>query len=851
MWLKTIDRLAILYFFHVSPEMILKGQISYEKFPKKEFEELLRCYAAEYSDTENHLIYRNMDLQASYSKGDRDIESNLNVYYDLIHVVEEILEIRNNEIVCKYNELRRWREVTRYLGEELPVCIFLARQYQKYGRAYNWYSWNTVLSNTNQQLRAILKQGISDNHFHLFGSAPVFQLIWLKLMNNVNMNSYIKGLAGIKKGRRNMHFYFDEKYDEISMEGMILQAAFMRAVMFAYINGKEYIFNSNENDEIGYAFEDDLIHYLDKRDRICDIQPEIRRIVNVLKAQAVDERSENCADYALETVAYHTQLNWMFSGERKLIYEMLCDVLVRKELPENVRNMLYPYLVIRAKLRGEIIQNNENLGFENFAIYSKQKNGILTSMHDKNAMVEHAILSSFEPGNLKSLEIRISPANTCIQDAMLIDWYDRVIAKCGKIEKRQYFYVFHFSKKMDRNIEKWTDDNIVVKCRDYDVRKKIQVQGYAIEELRNRMPVEAERVHGIDACAQEIGCRPEVFGPVFRKLRHHIVDLDNGLDNRQLKVTYHVGEDFLDITDGLRAVDEAIKFLGLENGDRLGHATVLGISVRKWYEKKGKRIEILRQDYLDNVVWMYHKILEYELTGFDILKDFLEGEFKANYQLVYEKNMQEKDIIKADIYCYYDSWKLRGDHPELYNAEGYYPDMLYRNDSYKMNLDYPENPGLRDKKDVAGLYYMYHYNKKVRIAGNEPIECTIRDMYIQALEQIQKRLREQISRIGLGIETNPSSNLLISTMTDYDEHPIFNMYHPGSMMDKQDSDTQLYVSINTDDKGVFHTSLENEYSLMASALENMKDENGKYIFSPQEVYEWVDKVRIMGNQQIF
>ena len=66
---------------------------------------------------------------------------------------------------------------------------------------------------------------------------------------------------------------------------------------------------------------------------------------------------------------------------------------------------------------------------------------------------------------------------------------------------------------------------------------------------------------GIDACSQEIGCRPEVFAPMFRFLSEHITSDLPEAEVSQLKMTYHVGEDFLDVVDGLRAVDEAIHFL--------------------------------------------------------------------------------------------------------------------------------------------------------------------------------------------------------------------------------------------------------------------------------------------------
>ena len=58
----------------------------------------------------------------------------------------------------------------------------------------------------------------------------------------------------------------------------------------------------------------------------------------------------------------------------------------------------------------------------------------------------------------------------------------------------------------------------------------------------------------------------------------------------RLYATYHVGEDFLDIADGLRAIDEAILFCGLERGSRLGHALALGIDSYEYYKYKGLKV---------------------------------------------------------------------------------------------------------------------------------------------------------------------------------------------------------------------------------------------------------------------
>lgn len=840
MKLKTIDKMAIIYFFHVSPDMILKKWISYHDFPPREFEELLRCYDQEHSDTENHLIYQNMRAYTKSTPEER--ESNLNVFYDLVHVAEELLEISDSDIRCRYSELRRWREITRYLGEDMLICAFLVRKFKRYGTKHDWFCWDTVLGHTNQQLNAIMRQGISDNHFHLFGAAPVFQLIWLKLMNDVNMNSYVKGLQGIQGNRRNMHFHFDYNYGETSMECMILQAALMRAVMYAYLNGEAYIFDSGLS---GEGMEKNLLGYLAMDERICDIQPEIREKINLLKAQAVMARSNNEWDYALNEMEYDERLNWIFSGERALVYGMLCDILVKRELPEFVQEMLYPYLVIRTILRGEIIQNNQNVGFENFAIYNGRKRNFLTAQKDTEMMVKHAVISSFKQGNMRSLEIRINPGNTYIENGRMINFYDRIITRDNRVEKDRFFYVFHFAKRNDKLKSKI----ILTPCRDHALRKKIRKQGFEILELRNRMPKEAERVHGIDACAQEIGCRPEVFGPVFRQLKYHVVSFDGAGEPGQLRITYHAGEDFLDMADGLRALDEAMKYLCMGSGDRFGHATVLGISVENWYKRKRNRIEIRAQDYLDNVVWLYQKILEFQLSGFDVLKDFLLHEFQRLFQQIYAKYIPEH--IQTDIFTYYDAWKLRGDDPELYKDGEYKPKVLWAPGELPENPSYPEDFQIRYHKETAHLYYAYHFNENVRREGNCPLEILVSRIYIEGVRQVQAEIQREIAQKGIGIETNPSSNLLISTIADYDEHPIINLYNQGLKRKVENQKAQLYVSINTDDKGVFHTSLENEYALMASALENMTDENGRNLYSPQEVYDWVEKIRVMGNHQVF
>lgn len=100
---------------------------------------------------------------------------------------------------------------------------------------------------------------------------------------------------------------------------------------------------------------------------------------------------------------------------------------------------------------------------------------------------------------------------------------------------------------------------------------------------------------------------------------------------------------------------------------------------------------------------------------------------------------------------------------------------------------------------------------------------------------------------------NPSSGFLIGTFKDYAKHPILSFYNRNltNDFDRLQDCPQLSVSVNTDDQGVFSTSLENEYSLLANALENAVDEDGHYIYNRTMIYSWIDDIRKMGINQSF
>ena len=147
------------------------------------------------------------------------------------------------------------------------------------------------------------------------------------------------------------------------------------------------------------------------------------------------------------------------------------------------------------------------------------------------------------------------------------------------------------------------------------------------------------------------------------------------------------------------------------------------------------------------------------------------------------------------------------------------------------------------------LYFIYHYNERVREKGNEIAEFKVGEKYGILVRQIQDHMIRRLVQEGIGIETNPSSNYLIGTIKKYDEHPIVRFN--ARKLKAVEPNTSLSVSINTDDQGVFDTLLENEYALMTLALKKTKDSDSASRYDIEDIYEWVDYVRRMGLEQIF
>ena len=1005
--MENLETMIQLLYKRVSVKKVLDGKILCYAFERKEFLRMARAYIPYYSENEVvNLLNYFLELFGSAARREgRRISDEINVFEPLFYFAEKFLAVRNNEVVCRYRFLLDWRRRTTALSEEMFVAAYYAKKLTIAKLRESDFSWKRVIGHDNAALNAIIKRKISENHSHLNGAAPIFQISWLSLMNNVSMSKFADCLREYDEDRLYQNIAYTGEYKEDSLYYKYMQAVLIRLLLFSVFSGKRLKIGNydmdflsirdelsipfvwmgtsaiepyvdkpfreklgeslNQKQRAAYSFKELAVEiircYLELRGEgeeslrtiwmwnaellqilrgpvgeclldSCQVREIIRRSEGRLISElfiellSVNERisleriemlfcdkkrfmtlwkrktlnnvkrllqdpwgmewEKDNIQSIIDSFRYRDEKNdgkkldyalgelrnmgmaqekpsFIYAGERWLMcmaFRQICEN--RKESVEYF-NLFYAYLLIKENIRSELVKSNENVGFENFQRYQRRKGKLLADKIYKNRFTKLAVADGMNSGNILNMEVRIAPESDVEHNYDAIRRLDELLVEDQK-QKKHLFYIVHFIKASDE--EKFNLGYTY--CRHHKLRKQIERQANALAELRERFPDAGKRVLGIDAASNEIGCRPEVFAPVFRYLKSHRCSYDDvgGMaEEPQLNATYHVGEDFLDIADGLRAIEEAILFLNLDSGERLGHALALGIDAEEWYQKKRYRVALPMQDYLDNLVWIYHKLFQYDMKGFGNLKEWIQGKYSELFGKIYYMNFSQGDIkgiskanskvsyqkMDLGIFHYYRAWELRGDDPELYEL-GYFNEKNLL-EEFRVNFQHPEDYDIRQVPEIALIYYMYHYNEGVREAGGRTIEVNVSREYVRAVAAIQKALQRDIAERGLSIEANPSSNFLIGTFRQYEKHPILNFYNQGLVHDpKQRKECpQLSVSINTDDQGVFSTSLENEYALLAHALESVCDEDGNALYCKADIYEWLDRIRIMGNEQNF
>lgn len=859
-----------LAFHRIQPEVVLHTLLttpfqrmpglsaSSRKIPLETYLHYARPLACGLSDDELENRFRNMEAMT------HTLHGGTSLFLLLPRYTEDVLRLSGTELVCRLEELLNWRELSLQTGQDLLTTAYLAWHDSRDMYTRLRFDWPAVLAVDDARLKEILRRGISENHFHLYGSTQSFSLSWMCLMNfPERIGHFLRSHQIAKKMFENLQDTPNLNPSDIHLpwERRLCLAAILRAYLFERC--KQFQLAGSQMSDLptnwGFSILGNFMRSFQPGRIAADQAGRLRFQYGIRCRQA--DGSRFCLDYAIPPDGMESVFRAL-SGERYLLYHCFVSCFQGRFSAEE-QDLFYLYILLKAQFRSELIQGNRRVGFQNFANYQDRKFDFFETIPAYvNEAIRLSIGVALKDENIQSLEARLSPQKTAIdivQSVLRVDsaaeFAREGVPVCRdtlleRTAKAPYFYTLHFIKKKPDTTSKFKGWGCQAP-RNTNIRKNVRRCAKALSFALSQNELLCYRIRGIDAASHEIGCRPEVFAQAFRFLRKIIPKKRSGRfwanDTvlPKLGVTFHAGEDFLDLTDGLRAIDEAVRFLNLQRGDRLGHALALGIDPVQYYQLKEQQIVLSKQDYLDNLVWLLFRGNELGVTIPVNLRCQLQTKAEQLFYELYANNPSES----ISLLHYYQSWKLRGDAPEYFRTGTFRISACGVPHSYEAFglAEGRELELLRKQQAVTKIYSYYHYGPREKGEETQAIQPGIQ--YIQLLNQMQERLQQKIVHLGIGIECNPSSNVLIGTFRRYEHHPIFRFNHYQLNMEDAAA-PQLSVSINTDDQGVFDTSLENEYALIAACLRWHPDGSASK-YSDDQIYDYLNHIRELGNLQTF
>lgn len=426
--------------------------------------------------------------------------------------------------------------------------------------------------------------------------------------------------------------------------------------------------------------------------------------------------------------------------------------------------------------------------------------------------------------------------------------------------------ILHFNKRYDEINKCWSNymeisrDDRLIRYKAFQEECFLNLLVFL--KIRNQIPYGEEYLVGIDGASNELLAEPWVLAPIFRSAKNRYIsslqkrDVEiiknkettlekNSLPinryetyhNSTLKrikdlgVTYHVGEVFHSIISGLRHIDEVIDYFGFQNGERIGHGTVLGINIDTYVSNHPVAI-LPASELLDNLLWIHHLQSKNNLFK-HVSTTAIEEKIWEVVHFIYNDKSGHLSA-QIDLHHLFKAYQMQFD--DLSNIVDINQNVTPCNDNFGSNdcIFKPNQPW-----DEQTLFLSRHcrcYLKKM----TQMVQINVdNDLIKNIYKETQHYLLTKIAVRGIYVETNPVSNTNIGEFDNITTHPIFVMNNTYN-----ERKNHVMVSISTDDPGTFSTTLRNQYGFIQQILYNKG-------IPMEEVLLWINRTRENGVHSTF
>ncbi|QSQ18848.1 hypothetical protein JY651_26175 [Pyxidicoccus parkwayensis] len=488
---------------------------------------------------------------------------------------------------------------------------------------------------------------------------------------------------------------------------------------------------------------------------------------------------------------------------------------------EHFAQLFWQYQRIRNRTYRHLVQQPGTAGLDWFTIHYSRISALRLDM-DTRVLMSSALALESRGLPLKSLEVRTAPERLWhLNRRLILDVATARGPRSGAVERG---LMLHFVKVLDREdrssgrMRHADPVDMVYGCRFGSYYQRRHYEVVAIERALRRHPELLIYLRGMDTCNLELAIPTWVFLPLLARLREASREAARMLVPYArippFRLTLHAGEDFRRLAEGLRRMHEPLEFGALQPGDRMGHAFALALDPEAW-ATTAPTIWQPREELLDDLIWELARYRAGDMHGEAGRVDWLHGRI---------------DRLARDIYA--DAYRSVEDlilARRLRHSPGYllgtarYPFML--------NASLLSITG--SARDMAFLYLT---DPGVYVRGQVPEEVVVDAAELRMLHEAQRFLRRLFSRLGITVEVNPSSNMLIGDVP-LEAHPLFRLQPlPGQPMPEGGP---VLVALGDDDPVTFANSLPDEFCHLFFTLLR----RGQGV---QEAREWLDQIRRNG-----
>lgn len=719
------------------------------------------------------------------------------------------IEFNENRPYIKNNKFEFWQNLLT-INSPLLILSYAIRDFYKGYYSYlpilkNIFEYSSLPTTYNTFVDKLFQiEGTSELHMHFNGTTES-SLVWLDALKDPFKYASFFQKSTESADVHELYQQFDINYSPNSSLNILIKAKHIREYLVFFTNYKY------SNKEVISTHE--WITYLSND------------YIEPTKFDFPDT-------YLIHPLEATTHL------ENELINEAYMFINIFDYLSENpseiIAKLFHFYIVAQSFFQQLIIQQQHQYGFDQFQKITLNE---IREPIEKQFYKRFLQLETLYKKPLEYLEVRFSPKKTYKDNKVLIsqilkDYNDYIKHSNDKTKKTKLAIVAHFIKlKEERRKSDFIES--IVPYKHYYHRATLKKQADAFIELIKNYPDCRQYIKSIDAAANELHASPEVFAPVFRYVRRQyreavlynfeLTDQDTHQTDTNLYMTYHAGEDFIHLLSGIRMVYEAVTFLNMPPKSRIGHATALGISPKRWRKRIGLSLEIKQGEWLDSLILFYSFISK--KSEFIGIAQEIKSQIEYYYNEIYKDNAPLNTILLLAYHMRSLDPMIALKFKEKRNELNILNDIEYNYSKILNNKNIPE----KLEKDALIELEKYH-SSQYDIANNKVISIDLDSNWDESIYFMQQELIRLLNKKEIAIETMPSSNLRISFYEHYKEHHIFNWFHP--IVEKNQTSETPYLVVSSDDPGIFANNLRTEFiHLYEAALENGA--------TRQEVETWI------------